>query len=1035
MKASWLIKYPTPAFVAQADLPSIVPIIGGSRFGVRETQAQVSVEFVGDGAISASLQAKTGFDAAGQGIGGSVSGEGSGRVGPGTGLKLSRASFGLWINGIISVLEAVLDIVCKAVTGGACPLKEAEDWPLIGWLVKQFNKAAEIGVQLEPDVDAKFNFRGDTSGMTWESGTARSCIETTLSLIFDVLGLTAELYGTADPCFTLQVPKNPSYLKQVVLELCGGIVFRALGLEKKVKWCKDWIHTPSSLLASDTDEPSVQIWQTDWQPIARDYADEPSRYAVFHGSSRKQALGETARPGADHLAAAVQEQLIVSNVFPESRPALASSSAALLVWVHDDISKPELQGTELYYSSYNGSTWTMPAAVTEDHLLDLNPVLATDRNGHVIAVWERNRDVQVEPMGLEPRYVKGFEIAYAEWDGSQWTPPAYLTDNEAFDHAPVLVRGNDGSLLLVWRQNPAGEFVGSAVSPDAWYYAIWNGTAWGAPTLLLGNVQNAVWLAAARHDADTMAIVYSQDLDGDVSTSDEELYLVTWDGSWGSPQRLTDDAQPDTSPALFYDSIGSPRLLWLKGQALYALLGNLTSEPRQILGGDVAVADFAAAQDEEGNLFCVWQGLSAEGLDAWYIAYDEASDSFSLAQQLTRDAAMEKFMAPVFTSSGALLMAYAKTRLERVLHAFPSGVVREVLASTETDLYVLRNEFGSDLALRSDEMWSEPLNPQPGGLAHISVVLHNVGEKVVNDPYVDFYLGDPQGGGRLAGRLHPDLTLVGGMSTTLSLELYLPSSDEAVAVYAVADPHNGVVEKDESNNTAHCLVAMPNLVAHSLTTTYGETQAVTLTAQVANEGVTTASSTEMAFRLSDPITGTSFATVTVPMLVAGEETEVSIVWDVSGLPTGRYRAYGVLDSEGTIPEANETDNACWTTVAVLPDLVLNANQVSLLTWPDGTTEAEITITNKGLRDAVKVDIAVYASNPGLGATPLEGTYAVIPVGGSEQVYLNLGVYDRSGFWVTAGFDASFDDRFVGDNVVLVGEYPLYQVSVPLVARQ
>ena len=148
-----------------------------------------------------------------------------------------------------------------------------------------------------------------------------------------------------------------------------------------------------------------------------------------------------------------------------------------------------------------------------------------------MVVWERSKTVQPDNADLNAAYLNSFEIAFSTWDGSAWSAPALLADNTVFDHAPILARGSDGRLLLVWQQNPAGELIGNPANPDTFYFAVWDGSAWGTPQVLMADAQNILGTSAARMDGSTMVFAYSQDTDGDMSTSaDQELFLMTWDG-------------------------------------------------------------------------------------------------------------------------------------------------------------------------------------------------------------------------------------------------------------------------------------------------------------------------------------------------------------------------------------------------------------------------------------------------------------------------------------------------------------------------
>ncbi len=1042
MKATWDILYPNPSFSGEVKPPSWFPFIGGQSFGVKETQAGLKAEFAGDGEGTANLFGQTGFDAAGNVVTGKLFGEGEGTIRESRGIELDRASFGLELEGTIEAKRPLVDIICKTITGGTCPLKEAEGIPVVGAVIRWFNERAVAQAQIQPGLNLILNFYGDPSGLKWESGTGTGKVRLTLSLILQALKnyLTAETYGGGEPSLTLQAPPNPSYLKRVATELFAGLKLKVWRWERKFEASYEWSYAPGGVSSLDASAiPGVRtLTVSGWQPIPRDYLADPATYAVFRANERPLRLGNSlATLGSGVGLLATEENTIATNVFPDGHPAIAADGSLLLLWVHDDVSKPLMQGEEVYYSIYNGATWSTPSGITNDDLQDFAPQVAFDRNDNAIAVWERNKVVQSGLSEFNAGYANTFEVAYAVWDGSRWNSPAFLTNNDALDHGPVLVRGNDGILLLIWRQNVAGELMGTAANPDTFFYALWNGVTWSTPQVLLSNARGVLGLAAARRDANTMAVVYSRDTDGDLSTSgDQELYLLTWNGSaWSSPTRLTNDGQPDNRPTPFYNQGGDLRLLWLKGYMLYALPNGLAGVPQAVtVEGSTAVLDYVAAQDNSGNLVLLWQGYSDEGVDVFYATYDQAHGVFSLVEQLTHDKPLEKFMAPAFAPTGEMVMAYNKTALVTgMVTVSPTLTVDNVTTFGQTDLYVLRHTFGPDLALEASDLAIAPSNPAPGSLARVSATLHNIGDRGVINPKVTFYLGDPVTGGAPIGTAVAYLTLTGGMTTTLSVNWVVPANGGPFAVYAIADPDEKVTELNESNNAASLFAAVPDLTIENVRVAYDSGQAIALAATLSNNGVVASAPATVAFRLDDPVSGTLVTMRTTPNLAAGTETEVQAVWDATGTPTGRHKIFAVADPEDAIIEADEMNNYEWAGVGILPDLVLRSTGVITSINADRSLLVNVSVPNEGLRDANGVTLGIYDQLPQSGVIPLISTTLNIPVGEGPVATLNLGHYSQSGFYIGVGINGEVEDRDVGNNILLVGDVPNL-IYLPIILR-
>ena len=1028
------LAFPEPPFEGNVTPPTWFPFIGGSPFGVCETQASLKVEASTDGTAAAELSGQTGFDAAGDAVIGRAYGQGEGDIREGQGLRLTDVLFGLDLSGKISAERPLLDVICKAFTGGTCPLKEAENLPIVGSIVKWFNKRAELEAKLEPGVSAEAHFHTTAEGWQWKGIVGGAKTRISLSLILDILkkGLSATAYGGGEPAVELQVPPDPSYLKQVAAKLFAGLKLTVWRFQETFEASYEWSYAPGGEAALSVMQPAGlrTLTVTGWHPIPRDYAADPRTYAVFQANERPLRLAA----GAGVLS--TQENLIASNVFPFAHPAIAADGEVLLLWVHDDTGKPLMQGEEMRYSVYDGSSWSTPASITGDNLQDFAPQVAYDGSGHAVAVWERNKVVQSGSSTLDAAYANAFELAYAVWNGTSWSAPAYLTNNNALDHDPLLAQGNDGQLLLVWRRNPAGELMGTLTNPDTLYYALWNGSTWSAPQVLLDGAAGITGLSAARHDADTMAVAYSRDTGGDLSTSeDQELFLLTWSGAvWSAPARLTDDAAPDDRPALFYAAAGHPRLLWLKGDTLYALLGDLNGTPRPIaVEGSAAMLDYAAAQDAGDNLVLLWQGYSDQGVDAFYAAYDQAHDVFSLVEQLTHDEPLEKFLAPAFAPTGELLMAYGKDELlTTTVTVSPTLVISNVTVFGQSDLYVLRHTFGPDLALAASDVAVTPANPAPGSTARLTATLHNDGDRAVVNPQVRFYRGDPHAGGTVIGTATASLTLAGGMTATLGVNWAVPSSGGPFALYAVADPDGAVAEWSESNNEAYIYAAVPDLAVADVQVGYGAGQNITLTARISNTGVVAASNVPLAFRLDDAETGTAVAQTTVGTIGAGTQAQAQVVWNAAAVATGWHRVYAVVDPGDAIVEANETNNVGWAGAGVLPDLALYSTAVVTGINADGSQAVSLWVFNQGQRGASGVPVGLYNRLPISGTAPLASAVLSIPASEHRVANLNLGGY-RSGFYAGVDVNQQVEDRDLSNNVLRVGEVPRL-IYLPLVLR-
>lgn len=1027
----WTLRYPKSPFRGIVTPPRWFPYIGGMPIGILPTQAQVKVqgESTGGGYVSAS--GKTGFTIAGQQIKGTADGQGDVAFVCGHGLQVTSASLGIDINGLLKKTANILDVVPG--------LRALEKVPVIRRLARWLNRRARIVATLEPDVNLTTKFRSTESGWEWVSAQGGARVRMMLALIIRVLkrGMSVTVWGGGEPSIQFQVPPAPSYLKRISATLFAGVRIRVWRLQRTFTTFYRWTYTPSRIYGLDKDKVGTQYtFDSGWEPIPRDYSNPPSEYARFRANNFRLHIGTALRMARRNgWINTTEEQVIVSNVFPESYPSIAADNRLLLLWVHDDVNKPLMQGEEIYYSIFDGTRWTPPAAITDDNLQDFSPQVVFYGPNRALAVWERNKVVQSEKTDLTSDYSNAFEIAYSVWNGITWSQPLYLTNNDVLDHAPLLVLGQDGIPMLIWRQNPGGNLVGDPENPDTFYYTFWTGHSWEPPKVLMKGVTGALDLTAARYDSSHMGVVFGQDTDGDLGTeSDQELYMLVWqNGGWIGPFQITHDEQPDNRPTLFYNNQGFPRLFWLKGQALYSMVDSLTGEGHKVTIEDSAsILDYVAVEGRTGDVVFLWQAYSRDGVDVFYASYDEHAHTFNFVQQLTHDPPAETFMSADFTRSGELVMAFDRAEIVTSTIAIsPTMSITNVTEFGQSDLYVLRHTFGPDLTLSSSEITFEPANPEPGTPVRLKAILRNVGDKAVIRPSVAFYLGPPEAG-YLIATTTADLVLSGGMTTTVQVEWNVPGEGGPFQIFAVADPHDVVAETNETNNSANVFVSVPDLVIGDVRFTYTSGPTLLFTATVTNTGVVTSPSTAMILRVGDPVSGTVVSNSVLGPLKPGESTQVRATWITRDTPGKRYNVYAIVDPEGAIPEENENNNVSMVSVAVFPNLQLNPSGINVARKHIGKRSVSVWVFNKGPADAYDVRVRIYDRFPKRSAVPIgAGTLSWIPAGDERVVHIDL---DSSqwGFYVKV--DGKPGDLDLGDNMLPIGTLPHF-IYLPMVDRR
>ncbi len=411
-------KYPSPPFEATWTPPSWVPYLGGQELGIADTQAAANALGRSDGSGKARVEGQTALNLAALNVIGNLWGQGETQFKCGESLDLTRAQLAFNIKLPIEKEASLVDVVPAA--------KAATEWPVIGRIIKWVLGVAQVKAALTPEVNIETLFEEQVGTLEFVNGTGTGKIDAKVALAIQPCeDLNAEVYGGGTPYVTLQVPKNPGYLKEVGIDLYYGATFEAwefeTSYERKVNChypggCSEVEPEAGALMAADLLEPT-------WHLIPRNHAPSPSSRLTGNRSGMEAGTTET---------------VLLSNIYPRLEPALAlrSDGRRLLAYINDDVAKPHGRGTEVNVFTYSGSAWSSPSALTNDQQPDFNPALTFDTSGDGLLVWERS----TLPAGITPTlditFAQSLEIAARAWNGTSWASLVTLTNNSLMDHAP-----------------------------------------------------------------------------------------------------------------------------------------------------------------------------------------------------------------------------------------------------------------------------------------------------------------------------------------------------------------------------------------------------------------------------------------------------------------------------------------------------------------------------------------------------------------------------------------------------------------------
>ncbi len=850
-----------------------------------------------------------------------------------TGVRLEDVFGRAYISARLEVWRlSPLDLFGPGVT-------EALDW--IPGLTATLNDLS-VPIYAEPEIEGDVNF-------AWEPTLHFRNIEMTGSL-----GIEAAYepkIGSAE--LTIAVGGQPSLSLQYPGSLFKEVRFKCYASIEAKAWMfkfgphevvlVDFVY-PDSSAFSRLNPVAVSFEHPEKSKlISREYLEAGGeRFMAETDSKAKRAydaaqaledfriIGRTSRPikkkqglGGESVGRAQADLPLLKNVYPGSAPALASRGANLiLLYVADNGVTNDLQFTDIRWTHFDGTNWTIPAAIVADTRAESAPQVVFDGNGDAIAVWERVADPDFNLINLTS-FSSKLEIVGARWDHStkQWSEPQALTVNSHLDHEPLLCGPMaNGDVLLVWTQNIANQLIGTnssgTVGNSDVQWRQWSAVnhMWSASQPLVTNL--AYRLSQSFAGAGNRAVyAWTRDLDGVLGgVTDQQIFFRSWsNGVWSAESQFTVDTLGNHNVQTTVSPDGDIYLLWRAGTNLvfnrnFAATNQLARSDSQTAG----FTDCSLTLGPGGNLGLIWQEMSEDGSDAHYRIYDPTSGSWSEDARLFTDAGLERSFAPVWDDVGNLTMAYNKVEIlktNKTLELAGGGLVTisNVPLSGRVDLGIVKRRLVKDVSLLPGSLRVQAENYLPGAALNLETEVHNAGDVAMKDVVVGFYVGDPASGGVLITNVMLSGWLEAGRTETASALWVMPDAGAIQPLVAMADPEDAITELLEANNTQSFSLGGTDLTVTLLSTTVETNGAMRVVAQVKNIGAPAAAVSILALR-RDSETNTPLAAASVIALEPGRLAQIAIDVSSGSLSEGQTILWLTADDTAVTGDVHPQNN-------------------------------------------------------------------------------------------------------------------------------
>ncbi len=597
---------------------------------------------------------------------------------------------------------------------------------------------------------------------------------------------------------------------------------------------------------------------------------------------------------------------LTTNNALDYKPSLARNSAGgvLTVWrqnpaglLSGDTANPD----RVMFAAWDGAGWNAPAVAVED-IPGLVDLAAGYGGGQATLAYTRF----LTPTGsITPT----LQLFTSNWDGSTWSSPQQLTDDDLGHTNPQVVYNSVNQPLLVWqagntlrlRNLTTGTEVDLALDPDL--------------------VVNEFRLL--RDAVDNLAVVFTGHQAGQ-----RDLFVTFYNAAhntWGRPYRLTNDVHSEGYPAPALDSTGRLVMAYaltqvsseehtttdtdtgevitytlpVEGQTdLYTLSHQFVQD---LAMGALSVSDTHPQAGASVTISATVTNTGALVLEGVQVAfYDGDPDT---GGTLINTAMLSGTLAAGYTATLTTTYTIPTTGGQRQLVAV-ADPQDQIAEADETNNRASLLAFGPDLELvgAGVDYWS-------GSSLGLSALIYNIGTTDSLTTTI-VYHWDAITGTLAVTDTVPTLAAGGAITLTTPWDYGALAEGSYPLVAVVNEGEQDFAETFTDNNEALLtLQVLPDLAVSPLylwTEPLSDGQVV-ITGTVYNFGNVAAPPVETAFYVDDPFTDTARISVTMlPELDAAGYAIVTTTWTA---PTfGQHAFYVAVNFGRTVTETTWINN-------------------------------------------------------------------------------------------------------------------------------
>lgn len=267
----------------------------------------------------------------------------------------------------------------------------------------------------------------------------------------------------------------------------------------------------------------------------------------------------TPQPSSPSTSRSTNTTTIRENMQIYCQPQIESlgNGNMIMLYIDDSAERSAENRTILMYSIYNGSEWSSPLPVMDDNTGDFAPQVVSDGNGGAHIIWQNMSSVLGDDIDVNDM-AETIEIYYTHWNGTGFENTTAITHNNAtYEYMHKIVE-SEGNLAIIWIENTEN-VNSSANNTSSIYRRQFVNDTW-QNTELIASGYSVISDVSSGYINGVNVVAFSAGTDTSTSGT-ENLEIYYYDGVLLN--QVTNDDIADSSVCILNDA-----LIWTGGNAI-----------------------------------------------------------------------------------------------------------------------------------------------------------------------------------------------------------------------------------------------------------------------------------------------------------------------------------------------------------------------------------------------------------------------------------------------------------------------------------